>query len=134
MGEIALQEKLFTVHCASCGMLFALTKDFEERRRADHKQFFCPSGHSNHWDAETDVEKARRERDVARQQIARIEDEKREAIAAKDREIATMRKRSAAGVCPCCNRSFSELRRHMQTKHPKFIAENVVPMGRKKTA
>ena len=25
-----------------------------------------------------------------------------------------------AGVCPCCNRSFSNLRRHIQAKHKEF--------------
>jgi hypothetical protein len=25
-------------------------------------------------------------------------------------------------VCPCCNRSFQNLRRHMATKHPEFNA------------
>jgi hypothetical protein len=28
--------------------------------------------------------------------------------------------RVASGVCPCCNRSFVNLRRHMKTQHPEF--------------
>lgn len=24
------------------------------------------------------------------------------------------------GVCPCCNRSFQNLKRHMNTKHPNW--------------
>jgi hypothetical protein len=27
------------------------------------------------------------------------------------------------GVCPCCNRSFTNLRRHMTTKHPEYPKE-----------
>lgn len=26
--------------------------------------------------------------------------------------------RIGAGICPCCNRTFSQLARHMQSKHP----------------
>lgn len=29
-------------------------------------------------------------------------------------------KRAKAGVCPCCNRSFENLRRHMASQHPTF--------------
>ena len=28
--------------------------------------------------------------------------------------------RTGNGVCPCCKRSFTNLRRHMNTKHPNF--------------
>ena len=27
------------------------------------------------------------------------------------------------GVCPCCNRTFGDLYRHMSTKHPGYAAE-----------
>lgn len=29
------------------------------------------------------------------------------------------------GVCPCCNRTFSDLQRHMASKHKGFAAEEV---------
>ncbi|WP_165394478.1 helix-turn-helix domain-containing protein [Pseudoxanthomonas winnipegensis] len=31
-----------------------------------------------------------------------------------------MRQRVMNGVCPCCNRTFENLRRHMHDKHPEF--------------
>jgi len=31
-----------------------------------------------------------------------------------------IKNRVANGVCPCCKRSFTDLRRHMETKHPKY--------------
>jgi hypothetical protein len=27
-------------------------------------------------------------------------------------------------VCPCCQRSFQNLSRHMKTKHPEYPGEN----------
>lgn len=45
------------LNCASCGIAFCITDDFERRRREDHKGFFCPSGHSNHYPQKTEVEK-----------------------------------------------------------------------------
>lgn len=83
----------------------------------------------------------RRERDIAKQQLARAEDEKREAIARAERatkkadkaEAARKRvvKRAAVGVCPCCTRTVHQLARHMKTKHPEFVVQettNVVPI------
>lgn len=29
--------------------------------------------------------------------------------------------RVAHGVCPCCNRSFVNMQRHMKTKHPDYV-------------
>lgn len=38
--------------------------------------------------------------------------------------LAKVKKRVAHGVCPCCNRSFTDLRRHMESKHPEFAHES----------
>jgi hypothetical protein len=37
-------------------------------------------------------------------------------------------KRVNAGICPCCNRHFTDLERHMKSKH---VEDNVVPMKAK---
>ncbi len=34
----------------------------------------------------------------------------------RDRVLARIK----AGVCPCCNRSFKNVRRHMASQHPDF--------------
>lgn len=34
------------------------------------------------------------------------------------------KKRAATGTCPCCGRSFVQLRRHMAAKHPDHLAEH----------
>lgn len=76
----------------------------------------------------------RRERDLAKQQLARAEDEKRAAERKAEKalkETKRLKKRAAVGVCPCCSRTVGQLARHMKTKHPEFVAEettNVVPI------
>ncbi len=67
----------------------------------------------------------RRERDQARQQIARAEDAAAEARAAMEkaeRKTKRLMRRVSAGVCPCCNRTFSDLARHMKTKHENVVS------------
>ena len=34
--------------------------------------------------------------------------------------VTRQKKRAAAGVCPCCNRTFKQLARHMERKHPNY--------------
>ncbi len=118
--------EVYTCCVTSCGIRFALSATFVELRRKDHAWWHCPNGHPQHFSSESKEERLQRELRVAEQQIARVEDERRDAerreTAAK-RELARVNKRVHAGVCPCCNRSFVNVARHMKTKHP-----NVTPI------
>lgn len=45
--------------------------------------------------------------------------------------VATrLKNRAAHGVCPCCNRTFQQLARHMSAKHPDFKTADVVKLSR----
>ena len=59
---------------------------------------------------------------------ARVEAERRLAVAQdvlnRERLAATKaKKRSIAGTCPCCHRTFRQMALHMRNKHPEFKAE-----------
>lgn len=118
-----------------CGTPFMLPKQLRHNARNHGHTIYCPQGHTIVW-KETELERTRRERDRLKQDAARLEDEKREAwatanaqaerAAKAEGESRRLKKRAAAGVCPCCNRTFTNMRRHMKTKHP-----NVVPLDQK---
>jgi len=130
--------ELFTEDCCSCGVLFAMPTDLMNRRRADKKSFWCPNGHSMSYDGETDAAKAKK----AREELARVQKQlelsqrsaaytqqqlettRRERTVLKG-QLTRTRKRVANGVCPCCNRSFADLHRHMSSQHPDFAVEAV---------
>lgn len=104
-----------TVTCCNCGIEFGLRSEWNDRLMADgNKWFYCPSGHRQHY-TETVSDRLRRERDRLKQQLAQKDDE----IAAAKKEAERLAKRTKAGLCPCCNRSFTNLKRHMASKHPK---------------
>lgn len=130
---------LYEFHtCGECGIRYAVPKKFldsrrEERLSGQTKGWWCPNGHR--WSfTETDNDRLRRERDILKQQIARVEDDRAAAWRAEEAATAAKKKaeaalkrtmnRAGAGVCPCCNRSFVALARHMKTRHP-----DVVPMA-----
>ena len=54
-GTLALEFEVET--CANCGMHFAVPLQYQKDRRRDHKSFYCPNGHSQHYSADNKVEK-----------------------------------------------------------------------------
>ncbi len=122
-------EQVITCCNDTCGISFAVPKWWYEGKTKTHSRFFCPNGHGQSFVDETDEEKMRRERDIARQQLARVEQEATEAwhkAFKAEKETKRLKKRAAMGTCPCCNRSVSQMERHMKTKHPEFIKAQTV--------
>jgi hypothetical protein len=94
----------------------------------------CGYGHAGVFrDGPTEADKLRQERDRLAQQIAYKDDRikglkdelamtERQRAAARG-QVTKIRNRVGHGVCPCCTRSFENLARHMNSKHPEFHAE-----------
>jgi hypothetical protein len=112
---------------------------FEAARRADKASFYCPCGHSLSF-RENEADKLRREVQILTQQQARYEGEigqlrtaynEAEARAAKERRARDrIEKRIKNGVCPDCNRTFTDLQRHMAKKHaPKCEVVQLKEVG-----
>lgn len=118
------------IQCYECSMPFWVPKYFQAQclERKAGKSFFCPNGHRQHYTGESDLEKERRARQRAEQENARLAEQAVKAERAREQAEASLRRhqrRAAAGACPCCKRTFSNMARHMKSKHPDF---NVVPM------
>ncbi len=122
--------------CAACGMTFGITAEFEKKRRADHRTFYCPSGHTLSYHDKTEVE---RERDALRRRLATAERseefyrnqatlERRRASAQKGQRTRVLNL-ITKGVCPVagCRRNFTNVREHMATQHPDFHTHEVQP-------
>lgn len=121
---------------SSCKTVFAMSDEIHAAslQRREKFSFYCPNGHEQWYvTGETEVEKMRRERDAAVQRVAQWQDYEREAreraeraerrVAAAKGQVTKLKKRASNGVCPCCNRTFADLARHMAGKHPGFVAE-----------
>ena len=117
------------IDCPECNVLFAITDQFEERRRADGNSFYCPSGHSMSY-GDSLKDQLRRAKDANARLTSRLDQVKADRDQTELRRRAAVgqatkiRKRIANGVCPCCNRSFADLARHMQSKHPEYAANS----------
>ena len=123
--------------CITCFIAFRVPEGFTAARRHDGRNFYCPNcGNQMHYKpGETEADKLRRERDLLKQQMARKDDDiaslnrlwaaANERAATAERKIKRVEKRAHAGLCPCCNRTFSELAKHIKSKHPGFRAKDV---------
>lgn len=120
MGAVLnFSAQLQTETCCVCAIEFAAPVEFVAARRRDKKLFFCPSGHEQQYMGETHEAKLVRlmaERDAARSQ----RDEEAARVERARKEASRLRKRPAAGVCPCCHRTFNALKQHMKAKHPAY--------------
>lgn len=111
--------------CCTCYINFHVPTGFHADRVKDKRWFYCPNGHQMHYKGETEADGVRRERDRLKQQLAEKDDQISAVYVEKqkvEQELRAVKKRAQNGVCPCCNRSFSALARHMKTKHPNFKA------------
>jgi len=118
--EYAVKTEMVTEECCNCGILFAFTKDFEERKRNDHEYFYCPRGHAQHYTGKSEAEKLKFQLDQTQGEVARIRQQRDSAlleITQKNKEINRISKRIYAGICPDCHRHFLNVERHMENKH-----------------
>lgn len=123
------QPILVSETCCNCGVPFGLHKETYDQRKRDGKNFHCPNGHQQHY-TETEETKLKRELEKEKQRrqwaensrdIAQKDARRSERKARAYKGVTTkIKNRVKNGVCPCCNRTFQNVMRHMKTKHPRW--------------
>ncbi len=106
---------LVVMRCGQCGISFAVPDFFQRERIEDGGSWYCPNGHCRAY-TEPEVKKLQRKLASAEARAIAAEDQRRAA----EKRAAAARKRTGNGVCPCCKRTFVQLARHMNAKHPDY--------------
>lgn len=121
------QVDLVTEVCCDCGITFAMPEQLQTRCLAERgpngRQFWCPNGHQQYYTGESDAARLRRQLTATESQLTHERDQRQAAErSARGHRAAHTRtkRRLAAGVCPCCRRSFADLARHMAGQHPEY--------------
>ena len=125
--------------CPGCHMTHAIPEEMWRRALlynsgdypGNYVSVYCPNGHRWRYAGhDSDLVKARREAEAAREALTWTQDRLNEAKAARGHADAQARgykgalvktkKRLAAGVCPYCDRTFtgSRMARHISERHP----------------
>lgn len=121
---------LVTETCCSCNVVFAMTDEMTKRLRQSHDTFYCPAGHGQRYLGKSDVEKERERADRAETQLRYARSRAQHlgdqlqatsrSLSATKGVLTKTRKRIGNGACPCCNRHFVDVERHMANKHPDY--------------
>jgi hypothetical protein len=130
------QSVVHTIHltpmtCPVCGVVYGLSEEFRQRAQDAGERkwgWYCTNGHSLAYPGKSadDLERERLADELARTKTSLLnERDIRETVersrAAIKGELTKTKKRVAKGVCPCCNRHFANVQRHMEGQHPDYI-------------
>jgi hypothetical protein len=127
------QNEVLVVTKCWCGVTHGVPQSLYDLQRRQFneggqvKSIYCPLGHGwipsgtpKYKRLEQDLQRERASHDQQRARLHdQIEQEKNRTRAQKAAKTR-LKNRVAAGVCPCCNRHFDNLGRHMAHQHPDF--------------
>lgn len=110
--------------CPVCGINYALPTVMHNERlnSKEQKNWYCPNGHSLVF-RDNDTARIQRKLD----EMTRDRDWQKQRAEKADRERKKVERRIHAGVCPKCQRTFTNVARHMETKHPLETKPNANP-------
>lgn len=110
-----------------CSIPFAIPESiYRQAQGPSHTTFYCPMGHTCSY--------KNNDYDQTKENLAWYEaalERTQQTLGATERSLAAqkgvttkIKKRIANGVCPCCNRQFQNVARHMAGQHPEFTPES----------
>lgn len=129
MNIINAGVQLEVINCWVCGCTFAMPSNLKANMKADNETLYCPKGcrlglGEPKW--KKDMERLRKSEEYYKRRSI----ENRERAEATERRLTAtkgvvtrIKNRVGKGVCPCCNRTFADLQRHMTSKHPDYSDE-----------
>lgn len=128
-NETLSYQDALVVEVCWCGMHHAVPRQLRDHMNAQHENgqkqtgIYCPLGHVWIFSGTPAVDKERKRREAAEARAQAIQDQldaAERAHSATKGQLTKARKRIGKGVCPCCNRHFVNVERHMSTQHPGF--------------
>lgn len=121
-----------TMQCGGCGVFHGLEHYHHEQLVKEGGSFCCPNGCKRTF-AESEAQRLRKKLAATEARLDRTKAardyEAREREAADRRasaargQVTKIKNRVKNGVCPCCSRHFTNLQRHIETKHPGWTAD-----------
>ncbi len=133
--RVAFSSSLKVIDCGGCGGTYALSSHFLDNRRKDGESWTCP--YCRQWMAYCENENDRLKKDLERQKrstayqmrekenylqqrntLERSRNGMKGVLVREQKKLARVRR----GVCPCCNRHFRNVQRHMDSQHPNYKA------------
>jgi hypothetical protein len=115
--------KFAVITCYKCAVPFCMTEEMDTERRRSHDNFWCPNGHSQSYIHESKEETLRKKLEATELALQATKSQYNNlecTLIDTGRKLERVKKRLKGGKCPCCNRNFTALARHIATKHPAY--------------
>jgi hypothetical protein len=128
-NQVQFASDLTVIVCGECGGTYAIAERYRRQKQEQGGYWNCPYCKCSWGYGSSEINRLRKEVETAnnsRDFYARRLDavvRSRRAVRAHLTRSKKKLERVAHGVCPCCNRSFQNLRRHMSAKHPGFTSD-----------
>ncbi len=107
--------------CCKCGVPFFMPAYLQKKLRAQPGEtFYCPNGHTMVYTGKTEADKLKDQLAAEAREKEHLTNRLLDQMN-MNTKLTDQLKRVHKGTCPCCNRSFANLQRHMKTKHPEII-------------
>lgn len=125
--------ELTPITCGSCGGTYAISERYHAQRAREGGGWHCPYCQVSwgFFGANTEVARLKTYLDNAQRRTewaeasAQQERERAQRLQFKARtykgHLTRIKNRVGQGTCPCCNRQFKDLRRHMASQHPDYV-------------
>ena len=127
MGQVlAFTVELTEINCGECSGTYAINDRYRRQREEKGGFWNCPYCKTSWGYSESQNARLKRELEAERKRKQDALERANIAEAAEQRlakNVARLKNRVSSGVCPCCTRSFTNLQRHMASKHPDFAAD-----------
>lgn len=115
--------ELITPGC--CHVSFMMEKSLHDQRLKDHRTWYCPScGSNRHFTGDSEETKLKKQLETERNTnkfLRKQNETERNRTRAQKGAKTRIINRVKNGVCPCCNRTFKQLAKHMENKHPEYV-------------
>ena len=123
MGQVFTRQQVahdYVLDCWVCGIRFSMPQHIKEKRAENGSPFWCPNGHKLAFGpSEADeLRKQLADEKWKRERAQNEADNERKRADRASKKLKRAEKRAAAGLCLFCNRHFTNLERHVHTKHP----------------
>jgi len=116
--------ELITQNCCNCHIAFAIPKSLNDKALADRGpdgiQFYCPKGHAQHYLGKSEADNLRDQLQWEKTKADRNYQSylQSERSSRANRGLLTkFKNRVKNGLCPECNKSFPDLKKHMAAGH-----------------
>lgn len=121
MEKVFVQVVIVPETCCSCGAHFGIDSDSKAKRHKDGNVFYCPNGHELIYNIKPDETKNKLIRAAAQLEAS----ERRERELRSRNVVTRLKNRASRGICPCCDKEFSVLKKHMKSQHPGYEQEAI---------